>query len=393
MKILQIYPIFPPSPTSFGSGPTHIIYHLGKELVKRGHKVAVYTSAALDLHGRIGKIDNPVIIDGIEVYYFSYVASYYTFFATPGIIPAMRKSLKHFDIIHLHDIRCFQSIICHHYAKKYSIPYVVHTHGSPPRVAGEGKLKWLLDIAFGNKILRDASRVIAITQTEVQHLNDIGVSEDKIELVPNAVDLSQFENLPERGEFRSKHGLDRNQKIILYLGRIHKIKGLDLLTEAFANLPKEIGDARLVIVGPDDGYLPALKKLIKESKIAEKVLYIGPLYGEEKLKAYIDADVYVLPSIYETFPMTVLEACACATPVIVTDRCQIADLVRDNVGFVVPYDKDRLRDAILNMLTHKELRMKFGERGRILIKEQYNCSHRAEQIEAVYKEILAEHQG
>ena len=170
MKILQICPIFPLPPKAFASGVTNNVYNLSKELVERGHKVTIYTSSALDLRRRIQKVANPVVIDGIAVQHFPITASYYTFFVTPTILPMMRKWLRHFDIVHLHDPYCFQSIICHHYARKYNVPYVVQTHGSVHRTGGRRKLRWLLHIAFGHRILTDASRVFALTETEAQHM-------------------------------------------------------------------------------------------------------------------------------------------------------------------------------------------------------------------------------
>ncbi|MCG2737382.1 MAG: glycosyltransferase [Candidatus Methanoperedenaceae archaeon] len=96
MKILQICPIFPPSPLNFGSGVTTVVYYLSKELVRRGHKVTVYTSAALDRRRRIENVNNPLIVDGIEVHYFPYIAHYHTSFITQAIIPYMRKNIKNF---------------------------------------------------------------------------------------------------------------------------------------------------------------------------------------------------------------------------------------------------------------------------------------------------------
>ena len=200
-------------------------------------------------------------------------------------------------------------------------------------------------------------------------------------------DLSEFDNLPERGEFRTKYGLDANQKIILFLGRIHRIKGLDLLIKVFSDLAKFLDDVKLVIAGPDDGYLTSLKKLVADSEISEKVLFTGPLYGQEKLKAYVDADVYILPSFYETFPMTLLEAMACGTPVIVTDRCGIADVINGQAGLVVPYDKDQLRDALLHMLSDDQMRLRFGEKGKLLVREKFNWEKIAEQVEGVYRGV------
>jgi glycosyltransferase involved in cell wall biosynthesis len=194
--------------------------------------------------------------------------------------------------------------------------------------------------------------------------------------------------LPQKGEFRRKYGLDDNERVILYLGRIHKIKGLDLLARAFADLSKSLNDIKLVIVGPDGGYLPSLKKLVGELKIRNKVLFTGALYGQDKLEAYTDADIYVLPSFYETFPNTVLEACACGTPVVLTDRCGIADVINGRAGLVVSYDAGQLQQALLHILGDDELRRKFGEKGKLLVREKFNWEKIAEQVESVYLSCL-----
>jgi len=101
---------------------------------------------------------------------------------------------------------------------------------------------------------------------------------------------------------------------VLYLGRIRRIKGVDILVKAFANIIEKLKDVRLVVVGPDDGYLGELVALINALKMEDNVLITCPLYGRDKLEAYVDAKVYVLPSRYETFPMSLLEAYACAKP-------------------------------------------------------------------------------
>ena len=388
MKILQICPIFPPCPKSLASGVTNVVYGLSKELARRGHEVKVYTSAALGLNKKIDHVNNPVSIEGIEVHYFPYTASYYTFFITPSIIPVMRKSLKHFDIIHLHDIRCFQSIICHHYAMQYNIPYVLQTNGSLPRMVGERRLKWLLDTAFGYRILRDASKVIAVTGVEAEQLRNRGLSENEIKIVPPGIDYTEFEHLPQKGEFRSKHGLNSSQRIILYLARVHKIKGPELLAKAFSRLLGEFSDTQLVFVGPDDGYLPALKKLVRELRIEENVLFTGPLFGKEKLEAYVDADVYVLPSSYEIFGLTVLEACACGTPVVVTEACGLANWVDQRTGFKVAHDEHRLQEAIGMLLTNEELRRQLGYQARELVRKEFSWHKAAQQMEKIYTELL-----
>jgi len=388
MRILQMNPAFYPA-MAYG-GTVEVAYQLSRELARRGHQVTVYTSDTLDkYHRQRSKISE---IDGIRVYYFrnfSNALAWHRLIFTPGMLLQLRKEARNFDVIHLHGSRNFQNIVVHHYAKKYGIPYVLQAHGSLPRIMAKQRLKRVFDVLWGYRILSDAAKVIAVTQMEVEQYKSMGVSEDKIEIVPNGIDLTEFDNLPQRGEFRRKHGLDDSQKIVLYLGRIHKIKGLDLLAMAFDELAKEIDNIKLVIVGPDDGYLPALKELISELGIEELVLLTGPLYGEDKLTAYVDADVYVLPSVYETFPVAVLEAGACGTPVIVTDRCGIADVIDGQAGLAVPYNEEQLSSAILRMLSDNTMSREFSEKGSLLVREQFNWEKIAEQIENLYLSCLS----
>lgn len=366
MKILQLNPSFYPA---FGYGGTvRVAYELSRGLVQRGHYVTVFTTDVYEKNKRL-KYNNPSIVDGIKIYRFRNISNWLAWrrYHTPlSLIPTAKQKVKEFDVIHIHVFRSFINIPVCHYAKKYGIPYVLQAHGSLPRIIQKQRLKRLYDWVWGDGILKDASKVIALTKTEAEQYKKMGVEEDKIEIVPNGIDLSEYENLPKKGEFRRKYSIRENERIVLYLGRIYKIKGIDLLVKAFSDLIKELDDVRLVIVGPDDGFLSILKKQIENLKISDKVLFTGPLYERDKLEAYIDADVYVLPSVYEIFGITVLEACACGTPVIVTDQCGVADFV-DKVGYVVKYDKKQLRDAISKVLSDEGLRRRLGEEGRKLV--------------------------
>ncbi len=368
-----------------------LIYNLSKSLFDRGHQITIYTTDALNKGRKSEYRTETIDMHGVKVYEFKSLGGKlgqrYPIHISPAMIPSMAKQTAIFDIIHLHEHRTFQNIVAHHYAKKYAVPYVLQAHGSLP-IMSKKRLKQVYDNLWGYRLLKDASRVIAVTGIEAEQYKSMGVNEDKIEIIPHGIDLSVFNNLPERGELRRKYDLNDNQRIILYLGRIHKIKGLDLLARTFADLSKPLDDIKLVIVGPDYGYLPYLKKLVADLEISNRVLFTGPLYGQEKLEAYVDADVYVLPSFYEIFSITVLEACACGTPVIVTDRCGLANVINGQAGLVVPYDKQQLQHALLHMLENDKLRRDFGEKGKLLVREKFNWEEIAKQVERVYKDIL-----
>jgi len=389
MRILLVSPTFPPR--SFG-GMTEASYNLAKSLVERGHSVTVYTTDVNDSRSRLPDGGKTKKIDGIPVHYFKNISNLLAskrLYLPIGMITAVKRYLKDFDIVHLNEFRSIQSIIIHHYAKKYCIPYVLQAHGSVGTYFQKGLIKKLFDILWGKRILRDAACVFALTSVESNQYLQMGIDKDKIETVPNGVNLADYENLPQKGEFRKKYGLSDSEKILLFLARINEIKGPDLLINSFTRRIRKTNGVKLVIAGPDEGFMSVLRKLTGGISNSEDILFVGPLYGRDKLEAYVDADIYILPSRYETFPMSVIEACACSTPVIVTDRCGIAESIDGNTGIAVPYDEDRLANAIMDMLNDDDKRREYGENGISLVKDHFNWQLLAARIEQLYSSILA----
>lgn len=174
---------------------------------------------------------------------------------------------------------------------------------------------------------------------------------------------------------------------MLYLGRIHRIKGIDILVRAFAEVIEKLDNVSLVVVGPDDGYLGELEALIRVLKIENNVLIIGPLYGRDNLEAYVDADVYVLPSRYEIWGITVFEAMACGTPIILTENCGIAEHFKDKAGLVVKTDSLNLQEALLEMLMNREKQKIFRENCKTVM-QKFNISETVSRLEKVYEELL-----
>ena len=372
MKILQVTPFFSP----VHGGSAEVPYQLCKELLKRGHEVTIYTSDYKLSQEYLSSVPEA------RIYAFKTWLRGAKFFITPEMIRQARKEIEYFDIVHLHNYYTFQNIILHYYAQKRQIPYILQAHGSVATYFQKEMLKRAFDKIWGYRILRDAWKLIAITPVEAKQYQDMGIGKDRIAVIPHGIDLTEFENLPQRGEFREKYGLSDSQKIILYLGRIDKVKGLNVLVKAFNDLTKELGEAKLVIVGPDDGYLSALRRSVKEFHIEKNVLFTGPLYGENKLTAYVDADVCVLPSFYEIFGIVALEALACGTPVIVTDRCGVASWIGSN-SYVVQFGEAQLKEAMLEVLGNEGNFRRANTRE--FIKKHFTWAKVAERIERIYK--------
>ncbi len=326
-----------------------VIFNLSAVLSKRGHRVTVLTS---DLGLDPEYVDSLKNVD-VRAYHCSLNLA--GFLVLPSMIGTVKRNLKDFDVIHLHCHRSFQNVVVHHYAKKYGVPYVLDTHGDTPRSVNGRGLKWLFkclfDISIGRRIVNDASWLIGQNEMGCNEYIEAGARHpERIVSVTPMRDMKQFDHLPVPGMFRQRYGLD-NKRIVMFLGRLNRIKGLDFLVQSFALLAKSRTDVTLVLVGSDDGHKLALEKLAGELGITERVLFTGFLQGEAKLAALVDADVLIQPSIYEQGVWAPYEAVLCNTPIILTASGAGEEVRKADTGYVVEYgDKKGLSDKIAYVL-------------------------------------------
>jgi len=219
---------------------------------------------------------------------------------------------------------------------------------------------------------------IADAEMEIDHYITEGAARNKIHLIPVGIDFNEFSRVERKA--------DNSQKVILYLGRLHKLKGPDLLIKAFSLLKGN--NVKLVISGIDYGFESALKSMVKDLGITDKVEWIGPCYDSQKARVYTSADVYVMPSRYEMFGLTFLEALACGTPVIMTDRCGAADLLTAECGYVVPFDETDLAYTIQAALDDN-LVNKYRDYRKSWAR-QYDWTNLAHRHITVYEKVLNE---
>jgi len=381
-------------PRKYG-GITNVSYNTAKRMVARGHEVVVYTTdVGNDSYSRLNVKDS-LVFENIRVHYFKNISNKLAFkhriLLPLGIIPFINNKKSDFQIIHLNGYRNILNMVISRYAHKNNIPYVIQTHGSIPRIMEKKRIKWFFDVLFGYEMLRNASKVIALNETEHQQYRGINISDEKIEVIPNGIDLSDYKNLPPRGLFKQKYGIKKGERMILYLARIHKIKGVDVLVNAFAMVLKKLGDVKLVIVGPDEGYREELDLLVKKLNINDKVLLIGPLYDNDKREAFIDSYVYILPSRYETFPMSLLEAYACCRPVIASRIGGLKHLVIDGVtGLLFESENtEQLAKSLQSMLKDDVKTENMGKKGRQFVEMNFDIEKVIDQFEEIYNKLIS----
>jgi glycosyltransferase involved in cell wall biosynthesis len=404
VKILEVSLRFPPA-YAYGGVP-RTAYLVSKELVRRGHDVTVFTTDAYDAKSRFAFQHSPMLTDGIKVYHFRSISNYLAYKnlpLAPTVARALNKYIQSFDLVHLHEYFHFLAPLVHHYTTKKNIPYILQAHGSLPRsvqrqnsktvLFAKSQPKKVFDALFGHSIVKDASRIIASSIIESSQFTNAFADFplEKVVHLPNYIDLSSYANLPGRGHFRKKYGIDNNAKMVLFLSRIHERKGADLLMAAFSRVERAVNSPiNLVVAGPDEGYLKILKLLAKKLDIDNQVVFPGPLLESEKLEAYVDADVFVLPSKdrYESFGNVVLEALACGTPVIVTDNCGVSEWIGRDVGYVIPYDEKKLCDALLAILENENLSKTMGNNGIALIKRDLSWDKGILRLEELYNAVV-----
>jgi len=385
MKLLHVFDLISPSR---GGGMVTIIRNVSHALTIKGHEVTVYTSDFQLTQKHMDSLPN------VEVYPFHCISSAGNFYYTPAIKGVVKNHLRDFDVIHLHCFRSYQNTVIHRYAEKYGIPYIVDAHGSMPRTSSSGRsikwfLKWLFDVFYGRSILKHARKVVAETEDGFDEYMAMGIKKEDIRLITPPFDISEFSELPPRGLFRDKYKITA-EYIVMFLGRIHWIKGIDFLVESFGEMSKLRDDTILVIAGPDEGQMAFLKKLINRLNISEKVVFTGFMGGEEKLSALVDADVVVQTSIYEQGTGVPFEAILCGTPIIVSRDTVASRNVKDiDAGYLVEYgNKKEMVEVMQYVLDNPAETEVKTQRARGYIRENLSLEKGAEKYEELYREVV-----
>ncbi len=378
MKILQVIPFFSPK---FGGSVT-VPFELSKELAKRGHQITLITTDFRFDQEYAGLLE----VYGIKVIKFPCILNFGLFLYSPRINQWLKKNITQFDVIHLHNFRSYQNSCVVNQAIKNNIPYILQAHGSITPLFQKRRLKTLYDYFHGNHLLKHLSLSIAITEKESKDYQKMGIRKEKIIVIPNGTFLPEFINFTKKDLFRDKYGIKKNGKCILYIGRLHQTKGLDLLLDAFFEMNKLDNNINLILIGPNDGYLDKLLDNIERYNLQNKVFIIGYISNEEKIQAYIAADVFVTPS-YSGFPVTFLEALSFGLPIVTTNNGDNLDWIHNNVGQVVNYDAVSLANGIKKILQDRELYRRYSYMGKRLIMEQFCWSKITGDFEVAYEKV------
>jgi len=369
--------IFKPS-SSGGVG--EVVYNLTVQMAKRGHEVYVFTTTRGedDSLSRYGNIS---------------IMRYKPNFTVSQSSIALKHLIRPFfsnidlDIAHSHGGSLPASVGGAIYAKRGNIPFIITHHGDS--IGGFGTLGRRAGVFLYNHFLCDrlfsnGDKIIALSKSHLERSEILRKYRNKTTIIPNGLNLQDFQISRSQNECRTILNLPADEKIIFFLGSLTPRKGPHILLNAIRLVQKRYPKTLLILSG--DGYpKDSLIEAATRNKLNTSVIFTG--YVPENLKSlyYHAADIFVLPSFSEAFPLSLLEAGAAGLPVVATDVGGVSDILYDGVNGLITKtgDPEDLADKIMTLLGNNELREEMGKKGQMFAK-QYSWDLVAEKTERIY---------
>jgi glycosyltransferase involved in cell wall biosynthesis len=306
---------------------------------------------------------------------------------SPELYQWIKKHGNEYDIIHIHGVWHFAGVAP--YLAGVKTAKCITTHGllDTWTISKGYWKKMLFGFLFQKRILKNTELIQINNTDELADLKRfLGYQHPNVQIIPNGMKLSDFEQLPAKNIFRNKFSIPADKKIILFLSRINLKKGLDLLLPAFREIASQRNDCLLIMAGPDDGYLAETETFINENNLSDKIKLVGMLTGQDKLAAFADADIFALPSHSEGFSIATLEALISGIPSLLSDRVGFGEAIRENqAAHLVELNVESIVDGLNKMLDNQEYCEKLAQNGIDLVRNKYD-------IEIVARKLFEEFQ-
>ena len=364
MKILRVVGHLYPS--SIGGVELHA-HEMSKEMANLGHVVTVYTTA-MDSRPKNEHVQ------GYNICRFKPFIKLFGNSVTLGMLFDILRTKNDFDIIHAHSHLNFSTNLCALMRIIGSSPLVITNHGLNSQTAPAWFQK--LYTATGAKwTFKMADKIICYTETEKRELVEVGIKSQKITVIHNGIDTDLF--IPDEISTSEKNQL-------LWIGRFVNGKGVDYLIDAFKLLKSEYPNISLIMIGrgPEKDQI---EKKIRDLGLDSSITIKEFIPNSDIVSTYQNSSVFILPSLEEGVPRTILEAMSCGIPIVCSNLPQLVDIV-NNCGFLVPTkDSQAIADRVSEIITDSTLAEQFGKNGRDNVVSNYSWKDTVEQTIRLYE--------
>ena len=359
-----------------GGGSVERIYQLSKHLSIMGEDCTILTTKQGWNEEHVIKLGN------VNVVALPYLTE--RFKIPLGLFRWLNKNLLDYDVVHLSMNWTVITALTYLYMRYRKRSYVYSAMGWLA-IDGRSKLlKYFYRFLFTKPMIRHAKMCFAITKREVNDYEKLGVYQSNISLIPNGITADAFLVDDSNESFRTRFSIDA-RPFILFIGRLNMIKGPDLLIKAFAAISDDFSNYQLVIAGNNYGYLDELKRIVLHYKVANKVTFLDPIFGLEKKSAYRSADLFVIPSRFDTMTIVALEAAASGTPVLLTKQCDFDELPEAGGGLSVDASVEGLEHGLRRLLSNPVELKQMGKNGKEFVFSTYHWDHVTNQFREVFQ--------
>ena len=367
MRVLQVIP----SVAHRTGGPAVMAVQLARALGSCGVENAIYsTDMALPAQAasaqRVTADDLVPCSSEVELRLFPAWPPH-RFVYSPQLRRALRRDVGGYDVVHFHSIFLYPGVAAYSEASRAGVPHVISLHGSldPWQRARRRPRKVLADRLWVRRMLESAAAIHVDTDDEARLASDVVPHVPRTVVAPG-VDWEELQRLPSPTHFRERFLGGADGPLVLSVARIAENKGHDVLIRAFASVVREVPEARLALIGPDDqGLQPQLVELAAAEGVREQVVFVGMASEEEKRSALAAASVWALPSLAEAFGIAAVEALAAGVPVVVSPNVNLApELEASGAGVVAERTAEAFAAEILALLRDEARRRELTERGR-----------------------------
>ncbi len=391
MKALHVIPSISPKE----GGPSFSLPRIARAL--RTAKVDV-TIATTDDNGRGARIhvtlgkEMSATDEATKIYFRKNTDSYKVSW---GLMRWLQQNVGRFDVVHIHALFSFASVAAARSAHRSGIPYVIRPLGVLNRWGLENRRRLLKKVSLRLvelPILRRAGAIHYTSRREQEEAEtvDPAIAAARACVIPLPVTLPEAESFDNSGGFFEKLGCSQERRVVLFLSRLDRKKGLELLLDAFSEVHRKFPAAILVITGAGEKqYVKELHRRSKKLGLSADVLWPGFLQGADKVAAFNAATVFVLPSYSENFGIAAAEALASGVPVVLSSEVALSDeVIQADAGLVTACDALAISTAIQSLLADESLCSRLAANGKRLVREQFSAKAVGESLSNLYRSLI-----
>lgn len=360
LRVAQVVPTYLPA-TRYG-GPIESVHGLSRALVEAGHQVSVFTTD-VDGDGRSPvPLLEPVCLDGVQVHYHQVTAPR-RLYRSPTLRDTLFERLGHFDVVHLHSVFLWPTLVAARCAARTRVPYLIAPRGmlDPALIAARGALRkraWIH--LFERRTLREAWAIHVTAALERRALAALDLELAPVCEVPNGVRIPTG----------NASTAPRAERRLLFVGRLSPKKGIDQLIPALAGLP----GVELILAGPDEnGYASELRRIAEGVGVAGQVTFLGLVDEVRRDQLMREATLLVLPSRGENFANVVAEAMVLGCPVLVSRHVGLAEAaVAAGAGALTEVDSKDIGHQLRTLLAVPDQLASMGRAGAALARRRFS---------------------